>query len=284
MRATSFLWSVSSGKGGKHCPVGHDLSLGLPGSLPRTAPIPVFRAARPKEKVACVWKPPTHTDQPWASFLVESSTAEPHKAHTASQSLMLIPLHQNHRALPSAQVVPGERQQLGHNSTLHPQPLGSTHIFWCTIFMNHSCCSRCSHHSPLSQQRESPTQWDFKDKVYRAATVSATFSTALMNTSRVQGSHHRGHLCLNRPVHKQEIKCPCFWQHLSPWCYEKEPSPAPLTSGYKGLASPPSFTTKLEAGSSLAPDEMSISKMHVFHLSAPTNIPICWENKSFLPQ
>lgn len=58
------------------------------------APIPTCRAARSKEKVtvSCVWQPPPHIDQPWTSFLVESSIAEPHKIkHTQLHSHLCLP-------------------------------------------------------------------------------------------------------------------------------------------------------------------------------------------------
>lgn len=54
-------------------------------------------------------------------------------------------------------------------------------------------------------------------------------------------------------------------------------TPSPLDIG---LASPPSSTSKLEVSPCLVPDAMPISKMHIFHLSVPTNIPICRENTS----
>lgn len=87
--AASFLWSVSSSKGGKRSPERHTLWLwGFQALCQELASILVFGAPSANEKkvVSGAWQPPTHTDKPWTGFLVESSTAELHevKAHTAS--------------------------------------------------------------------------------------------------------------------------------------------------------------------------------------------------------
>lgn len=141
MRAASFLWSVSSGKGGKHHPVGHALSLGLPGSLPRTSTYPCLQSSQTQSEggcLLCLTTPHSH----WSAMNqfpggVIHCWATLNNAHTASQSLMLTPLDQKHRGLPSAQLVPGERQQLRHDSPLHPQPLARHTLPGAGTFMSH---------------------------------------------------------------------------------------------------------------------------------------------------
>lgn len=51
-----------------------------------------------------------------------------------------------------------------------------------------------------------------------------------------------------------------------------------------GLIPLPSFTTKLEVVTFLAPDVMSFSKLHVFFHGLPTNIPTCWGKTSLASQ
>lgn len=191
---------------------------------------------------------------------MESSTAELHKQSTHSFAVTY--------AYPTSPKTPGSAQCTtcfwgkATTRTQLPTPPATPRpdtFSGARTLENHGCRSRCAHHSPISQQGEPPIQWDFKDTVHKAVTVSVTFSTAPMNTtSQAQGSHQPGHLCLNISVHKLPGQQGKAGNKVSILLAASKPlvlqeraitsTPSPLDTG---LARPLPFTTKLEAGPSL---------------------------------
>lgn len=136
--------------------MGHALSLRPPGSLPRTSTYPCLQSSQTQREGLVSDNPrltlTSHGPVSWWSHPLLSYT---NKAHTASQSLTLTPLHQKHQGLPSAQLVPGERQQLGHNSPPHLQPLGPTH-FVVHVPWRITAAAADAHTTAPSVSRENP--------------------------------------------------------------------------------------------------------------------------------